>query len=389
MSRAFASGARVRAPSAPAERARGGDGKQAARARRSVGPARRALPRVRASEHVIDERYVGGRATRDGRSIELTIGASTVTLETGRVGAQANGAVMATEGETVIYSTACASREVTGDGSFVPLTVNYAERFSAAGRTAGGFKKRDGATSERETLKARLVDRPLRPMIPKGWGYDTQILQWLMSFDGERSTDALAITAASAALAVSDIPLKKPVVGVRVGLLPGSDEPIVNPTQEQMKESRLDLVLAGTDEAVLMIEGFCDFLTTDEMLRAIAKGHEAVSKACKEIDAWAASIAPPKLVDRLLVPPEGVDEAVEALVGAELTEAIVIPIKQERGAKIGAARERAVAALKEKYEVRFHFFAPACILFITALYRFAATVSLENLLVAAQLRART
>ena len=141
--------------------------------------------------------------------------------------------------------------------------------------------------------------------------------------------------------------------------MPGSDEPIVNPSQEQMKESRLDLVLAGTDEAVLMIEGFCDFLTTDEMLRAIAKGHEAVSKACKEIDAWAQTVAPPKMNEKLIVPPEGVDEAVEAIVGAELAEAIIIPIKQVRGASIGAARERAVDALKDQYEVRLRCLAPS------------------------------
>lgn len=352
---------------------------------------------VRGAEHELDDAYAGGSATRTKKTLELRIGESTVTLETGAIGLQANGAVMAREGETIVYTTACASRDRTGDGSFVPLTVNYQERFSAAGKTAGGYKKRDGGLRENETLKARLVDRPIRPMMYKGWGYETQVLQWLMSFDAERSTDALAITAASAALAVSDIPLKKPVCGVRVGLMPGSDEPVVNPTSEQMKESRLDLVLAGTDDAVLMIEGFCDFLTTDEMLRAIEKGHQAVSKACKEIEAWAAEVAPPKMMEKLIVPPEGVDEAVEALVGQELADAIVIPIKQERGAMIGAARERAVEALKEQFEVRaLYSFSrwhsrelDSTFFFSFALFRFAATASLEKLLVAAQLRAHT
>ena len=330
-------------------RAASGDGARArANARRRATRATRA----RGAEHALDALYAGGRAARDARELALRIGESEVRLETGRIGLQANGAVFASEGETVLYTTACASRERTGDGSFVPLTVNYAERFSAAGRTSGGYKKRDGGLRENETLKARLVDRPIRPMMHKGWGYETQVLQWLMSFDAERSTDALAITAASAALAVSDIPLKKPVVGVRVGLMPGSDEPVVNPTSEQMKRSRLDLVLAGTDEAVLMIEGFCDFLTTDEMLRAIEKGQEAVAKACKEIDAWAATVAPQKMMEKLIVQPEGVDEAVAALVEDELKQAIVVPIKQERGAMIGAARERAVEALKDQFEVR-------------------------------------
>jgi polyribonucleotide nucleotidyltransferase len=127
---------------------------------------------------------------------------------------------MVTEGETVIYTTICAGRDVTADGGFVPLTVNYQERYSAVGRTAGGYRKRDGGVRENETLIGRLVDRPLRPMIPKGWAYDTQILEWVLSYDGERSTDALAITAASAAAAISDVPLKKPIAGVRVGLLP-------------------------------------------------------------------------------------------------------------------------------------------------------------------------
>lgn len=308
--------------------------------------------RARAAEHELDALYTGGQAVRDAQTLTLDIGTSRVTLERGKIGLQANGAIMATEGETMVYSTACASRECTGDGSFVPLTINYAERFSAAGRTSGGYKKRDGGLRENETLKARLVDRPIRPMMYKGWGYETQILQWVLSYDGTRSTDALAITAASAALAVSDIPLKKPVVGVRVGLAPGSNEPIINPTAEQMKTSRLDLVLAGTDEAVLMIEGFCDFLTTDEMLLAIEKGHEAVAKACKEIDAWATAVGKSKMMDKLIVAPDGIDEEVQALVGEDLTNAIVIPIKQERGAAIGGIRERAVAALSEKYKVR-------------------------------------
>ena len=316
---------------------------------RAAPRARRA--RARANAHALDDAYVGGRAHRDERALVIDIGTSRVTLACGKIGLQANGAIFASEGETVVYTTACASRECTGDGSFVPLTVNYAERFSAAGRTAGGYKKRDGGVRDSETLKARLVDRPIRPMMYKGWGFETQVLQWVMSYDGARSTDALAITAASAALAVSDIPLKKPVVGVRVGLLPGSKEPVINPTAEQMKTSRLDLVLAGTDEAVLMIEGFCDFLTTEEMLHAIEKGQEAVAKACKEIEAWAAVVGKPKMMDKLIVVPEGVDDAVEALVGGDLAKAMLIPIKQERGAAVGACRERAVEALLDKYKV--------------------------------------
>ena len=289
---------------------------------------------------------------RTPKTLTLHIGESVVTIETGRVGLQANGAVMVTEGETVMYTTICAGREVTADGGFVPLTVNYQERFSAVGKTPGGYRKRDGGVRENETLIGRLVDRPLRPMIPKGWAYDTQILEWVLSYDGVRSTDALAITAASAAAAISDVPLKKPIAGVRVGLLPGEKEPILNPTSEQMSRSRLDLVLAGTEDAVMMIEGFGDFLTVDEMLYAIEKGHEAVANACREIEAWAKEVGRDKATEKMLKTPEGVDEAVEAAVGAELAEAMAIGQKQVRGAAVERVRNKAMEALEENYSVR-------------------------------------
>ena len=259
---------------------------------------------------------------------------------------------MVTEGETVMYVTACAGRDVTADGGFVPLTVNYQERFSAAGKTAGGYRKRDGGVRENETLVGRLVDRPLRPMIPKGWAYDTQVLEWVLSYDGVRSTDALAITAASAALAVSDVPLSKPVAGCRVGWLPGEDAPRVNPTVAQMADSRLDLVLAGTEDAVMMIEGYGDFLTVDEMLLAIERGHEAVAKACAQISDWARRVGKEKARERMLETPAGVDDAVARAVGEELAEAMAIAQKQVRGAAVEKVRNKAVVALADEYAVR-------------------------------------
>ena len=290
---------------------------------------------------------------RTPKTLTLQIGASEVTIETGRIGRQANGAVMVTEGETVIYTTICAGRDVTADGGFVPLTVNYQERYSAVGRTAGGYRKRDGGVRENETLIGRLVDRPLRPMIPKGWAYDTQILEWVLSYDGERSTDALAITAASAAAAISDVPLKKPIAGVRVGLLPGETEPLINPTCEQMERSRLDLVLAGTEDAVMMIEGFGDFLTVEEMLYAIEKGHEAVASACRDIEAWAAEVGRPKKTEKMLVTPDGVDSAVVDAVGPELAEAMAISVKQVRGAAVEGIRNKAIGLLTGGDDAKF------------------------------------
>ena len=290
---------------------------------------------------------------RTPKTLTLQIGASEVTIETGRIGRQANGAVMVTEGETVIYTTICAGRDVTADGGFVPLTVNYQERYSAVGRTAGGYRKRDGGVRENETLIGRLVDRPLRPMIPKGWAYDTQILEWVLSYDGERSTDALAITAASAAAAISDVPLKKPIAGVRVGLLPGETEPLINPTCEQMERSRLDLVLAGTEDAVMMIEGFGDFLTVEEMLYAIEKGHEAVASACRDIEAWAKEVGRPKKTEKMLVTPDGVDSAVVDAVGPELAEAMAISVKQVRGAAVEGIRNKAIELLTGGDDAKF------------------------------------
>jgi len=318
---------------------------------RVVAPHGRRRPVRCAAAGAPDDPYAA--LDRTPKTLTLRIGESEVTVETGRIGRQANGAVMVTEGETVIYATICAGRDVTADGGFVPLTVNYQERYSAVGRTAGGYRKRDGGVRENETLIGRLVDRPLRPMIPKGWAYDTQILEWVLSYDGERSTDALAITAASAAAAISDVPLKKPIAGVRVGLLPGETEPLINPTCEQMERSRLDLVLAGTEDAVMMIEGFGDFLTVEEMLYAVEKGHEAVASACRDIEAWAKDVGRVKNEAAVLVAPEGVDDAVRALVGAELAEAMAISVKQTRGAAVEGIRARAIESLAGGDDAKF------------------------------------
>ena len=165
----------------------------------------------------------------------------------------------------MVYTTACADSDSTSDGSFAPLHVHYSERFSAAGRTSGGFLKREGKAKDHEVLVSRLIDRPLRPMIQPGWTHSTQLLSWVLSYDGQHAPEPLAITAAGAALALSDVPLRKAVAGVRVGLLPERGF-VVNPTVAEIEASSLDLLVAGTADAVLMIEGFCDFLTEEQML---------------------------------------------------------------------------------------------------------------------------
>ncbi|KAA6427955.1 MAG: polynucleotide phosphorylase [Trebouxia sp. A1-2] len=235
----------------------------------------------------------------------------------------------------VLYTTACCSLDATGDGSFIPLQVNYTERFSAAGKTSGGFIKRDGRSRESEVLVSRLTDRPIRPMFEKGWNRETQVLTWVLSYDGEQSPEPLAITAASAALAVSDIPLKKAVAGVRVGLLPELGF-VVNPTVQQMEESKLDMIMAGTDSAVLMIEGYCDFLTEDEMLEAVGVGSEAIGSMCHSIAAWAAEVGKPKLsaeADNI----QPIIDSIQEAVGSRFEEVYRnTHLKQERGAQIEA-----------------------------------------------------
>ena len=193
----------------------------------------------------VARRPLGGRLAVNAASdaahqtCSFQLGESTVVLETGRIGRQANGAVLAREGDTALFSTICCDPSTATDGSFLPLTVVYQERFSADGRTASGFVKRDGKQRESEVLVSRLVDRPLRPVFADGFCADTQILQLVLSWGGDRMPDGLAITAAGAALAVSDIPSSKPVAGVRVGWLPGAPEPVVNPTIAQMAESKV------------------------------------------------------------------------------------------------------------------------------------------------------
>ncbi|KXZ45459.1 hypothetical protein GPECTOR_54g200 [Gonium pectorale] len=280
-----------------------------------------------------------------------------IKLETGEIGRQANGAVMATCGETMIYATACCSPQPTGDGSFVPLTVNYAERFSAAGRTSGGFVKRDGRPKDAEVLVSRLVDRPLRPMFAKGWANETQVLEWVMSYDGVNEPEPIAITAAAAALLISDIPLKKAVAGVRVGLLPGVGL-VINPTVEEMKArtavlggaqawgremgsrgsragdggrraSRLDLMVAGTRDAILMIEGFCEFLTEEQMIE----------------------VGKPKRTDAVIGLPEQLEERLMGLVGQQLREAYRTSLSKEvRSAAVSEAHARAAAVLAADVE---------------------------------------
>jgi polyribonucleotide nucleotidyltransferase len=261
------------------------------------------------------------------KTMTISVGGKDLTFETGKIARQAHGAVTLRVGDTIIMATACFGPSPE-NADFFPLRVDYQEKFSSTGKTLGGFIKREGRPTEREILASRLIDRPLRPMFEEGYYDEVQLLSYVFSYDGVHSPEPLAICAAAAALVISEIPLIKPVGGVRVGMI---DEAfIINPTVEEMKKSRLDLILAGTEDAILMIEGFCDFLTEEQILEAVNEGHAAIRTICQGLNDWQNTIGKPKKRDTLRQAPEGLAEEVESLAGARVKEALRIKEKSQR-----------------------------------------------------------
>lgn len=231
----------------------------------------------------------------DKKSTVVSVGGRDIKFETGKIARQANAAVVVTSGETIILSTACSGPIPSAETDFLPLRVDYQEKFSSAGKTLGGFIKREGRPAEREILVCRLIDRPLRPMFETGYYNEIQVLSYVLSYDGVHAPEPMAICAASAALTISDIPLIKPIGAVRVGLIDGNF--VVNPTVEEQKKSRLDLILAGTEDAILMIEGYCDFLTEEQIIEAVEEGHQAIRKICQCLSDWQKVVGKPKKRD--------------------------------------------------------------------------------------------
>jgi polyribonucleotide nucleotidyltransferase len=208
---------------------------------------------------------------------EVEIGGKPLIIETGHMAKQADGAVMVRYGDTVVLVTACAAKKPKEGVDFLPLTVDYRENTYAAGKIPGGFFRREGRPNEKEVLTSRMIDRPLRPLFPEGWSCETQIIGLVLSSDQENDSDVLAITGASCALSVSDIPFPKPIAAVRVGLTP-EGEYILNPTFQQLQTSRLDLVVAGSEDAVVMVEAGANEVSEAELVDAIGRGHEAIRR---------------------------------------------------------------------------------------------------------------
>ncbi|MBV7255957.1 polyribonucleotide nucleotidyltransferase [Pacificimonas sp. WHA3] len=279
----------------------------------------------------------------DKHIVETTWGGKKLTLETGRIARQADGAVLATLGETVVLCAVTAAKSVKPGQDFFPLTVHYQEKFSAAGRIPGGFFKREGRPTDHETLTSRLIDRPIRPLFPEGFLNEINVICQVMSYDGENEPDVLAMVAASAALTISGLPFMGPIACGRVGYVAG--EYVLNPSRD-IEESQLDLVAAGTMDAVLMVESEAKELPEDVMLGAVMFAHEhgkGVIEAIIELaekaakDPW--ELAP---ADKEA---EADKKALKKAVGKKIAAAYKMTAKQDRQDALAAAKEEGMAAL--------------------------------------------
>ncbi|KDA01612.1 polyribonucleotide nucleotidyltransferase [Hyphomonas oceanitis] len=276
------------------------------------------------------------------QSVSLEWAGRTLTIETGQVARQADGAVMVTYGDTQVLATACFAKSAKPGQDFFPLTVNYMEKYYASGRIPGGFFKREGRPTDKETLTSRLIDRPIRPLFVKGFKNEVQVVLTCMSYDLENDADILGMIGASAALVLSGAPFMGPIGAARVGYIDG--EYVINPTIAELEDSDLDLVVAGTADAVMMVESEAYELSEDVMLGAVMAGHESMQPIIDAI----INLAEKAAKEPFDFEPDDNSAALEAiqkLVGKDLSAAYSITDKLERQAAVGAARDKAKAAL--------------------------------------------
>ncbi len=279
--------------------------------------------------------------------INPQVGDKPLIIETGKLAKQADGAVTVQYGETAVLVTAVASAGLREDLDFFPLTVDYREKAAAAGKFPGGYFKREGRPTEKEILTARMVDRPCRPLFPEGFYNDTQIISILLSADAQNDPDVLVINGASAALTISDIPWHGPIGAVRVGRVNGAF--VVNPTHEQRQQSDLDLVYAGSETELVMIEGSAKEISEADMMKAIEFGHAEVKKIVAGIKELAGKAGKPKRTPPLkLVRPE-VLAAARNIAGTQILDAILTPGKLERQAKVSALKTKVTESLKTQF----------------------------------------
>ncbi len=274
-----------------------------------------------------------------------------VTIETGEIARQTDGAVLVSVADTVVLVTAVGRKEAAPGREFFPLTVNYQEKTYAAGRIPGGFFKREGRPSEKETLTCRLIDRPIRPLFPKGFYHEVQVVATVVSVNPDVDPDIPAILGASAALALSGMPFAGPIGGARVGYING--EYVLNPSMSQLTESKLDLIVAGTERAVLMVESEADCLDEEVMLGAVMYGHEQMQVAIKAIAELAAEAGKAAWDWQPAEKDEELAKAVAELASEKLASAYQVTEKQARYAQVGEIRNVVVEGLSEGDDARW------------------------------------
>ena len=280
-------------------------------------------------------------------TVTSQVGSNPISFETGKLAKLADGAVVVTCGETVVIVTAVSQTKVKAGQTWFPLSVEYKEKASAAGQFPGGYFKREGRPTEKEILTCRMTDRPLRPLFPKGYLYDTQIIALLLSADQINDSDILSMNGASAALAVSDIPWAGPIGAVRVGRVNG--EFIINPTFDEREESDLDLIYVGNKHDVIMIEGAADQLPEDEFIKSLHFAQAAVQKLVEAQEELVRLAGKPKRDYSVTVAKDELLEVGYAVAGDRIEDAIYAPSKVERGKKVGALRDEVEAAIMEKF----------------------------------------
>jgi len=281
--------------------------------------------------------------------VEVEVAGRTLRLETGRVAKQADGSIWATYGDTVVLATAVSAQTAKPGIDFLPLTVDYQEKAYAAGKIPGGYFKREGRPAEKEVLTSRLIDRPLRPLFPEGFYFETQVIASVLSADKTGSSDVIGITAASAALAVSNIPFNGPVAGVKIGCING--QLVVNPDLEAMEQSDLHLVVAGTADAVMMVEAGANELSEQTMLQALELAHNEIKKIVRKIDELAKKVG---RVKRDIVR-ESIDAALQAeiksLVAQPIRDAIMISNKSARQERLDQILAETIQKLQKPDDV--------------------------------------
>ncbi|MEA1933704.1 MAG: polyribonucleotide nucleotidyltransferase [Thermodesulfobacteriota bacterium] len=280
---------------------------------------------------------------------EIEIGGRTLTIETGRLAKQANGSALITYGDTVVLVTATAAKEPKEKIDFLPLTIEYQERFYAVGRIPGSFFRREiGRPTEKEILTCRFIDRPLRPLFADGYQHETQVIATVLSADQQNDPDILAIIGASCSLTLSNIPFLGPIAGVRVGFMDGKY--ILNPTRDQLEESRMNLIIAGSKDGVVMVEGGMGNCSEAEVLDAIFFGHEAMQPILEVQEKMRAAVGRPKMEVKPPEKNEELEKRVAEIAASEMESVIATSDKMERGDLFDTLKAKMVVQIEEEFE---------------------------------------